>query len=56
MNQDLCVRHGQEGPNFSYIAQMVEGNLGNFFDVLIKYTSIQLRWHSQKAVIRPYRE
>ena len=36
MNQDLCVRGGQEGPNFSYIVQVVEGDLGNFFDVLIK--------------------
>ena len=36
MNQDLCIRGGQEGPNFSYIAQVVEGDLGNYSDVLIK--------------------
>ena len=36
MNQDLCVRRGQERPHFGYIVQVVESNLGNFFDVLIK--------------------
>ena len=36
MNQDLCICGGQEGPNFSYIAQLVESDLGNFFDELIK--------------------
>ena len=30
MNQDLCIRSGQEGPNFCYIAQVVEGNVGNW--------------------------
>ena len=36
MNQDLCVRRGQEGPSFSFVVQLVEGDRGHFFDVLIR--------------------
>ena len=33
---NLCVHGGQEGPNFSYVVQVVESDLYNLFDVLIK--------------------
>ena len=36
MNQDLCVSWGQEGPNLRYVAQVVNSDLGNFFDMLIE--------------------
>ena len=36
MKQDLCISRGQEGPNCSYIVQVVKSDLGNFTDVLIE--------------------
>lgn len=40
MNQDLCVSRGQEGPNFSYVPQVVKSYLCHFWltEVLDSWT------------------